>query len=121
MNEEEKITEVEESTGKDSGKNIKFSKKIVTMIILLAVSFTSAVLYIFLKVGSEPSTLIIAVFGFLTVELWSLANIKNTETKKKREEYDEKNMMNTSIGGFGNSYKSNYSDNYDEQDGSEWM
>ena len=57
----------------------KFSKKIVAMIILLNMAFTIAVLYTFLKVGSEPTVLITAWFGFTTGELWLLSGI----TKKK--------------------------------------
>ena len=57
----------------------KFSKKIVAMIIFLNLAFTIAVLYTFLKVGSEPTVLITAWFGFTTGELWLLSGI----TKKK--------------------------------------
>ena len=57
----------------------KFSKKIVAMIIFLNLAFTIAVLYTFLKVGSEPTVLIGCWFGFTTGELWLLSGI----TKKK--------------------------------------
>jgi len=57
----------------------RFSKKIVAMIILLNMAFTIAVLYTFLKVGSEPTVLIGCWFGFTTGELWLLSGI----TKKK--------------------------------------
>lgn len=53
----------------------KFSKKIVAMIILLNTAFTVAVLYTFLKVGSEPTVLIGAWFAFTTGELWLLSGI----------------------------------------------
>ncbi len=59
----------------------KFSNKIVTLVIALNVVFTGAVLYLFLRTGSEPVALIAAWFGFTTVELWTLAGI----TKKKLE------------------------------------
>lgn len=49
------------------------------MIIFLNLAFTIAVLYTFLKVGSEPTVLITAWFGFTTGELWLLSGI----TKKK--------------------------------------
>ena len=59
----------------------RFSKWIVSLVILLNVAFTGAVLFLFLRTGSEPSTLIVAWFGFTTVELWTLAGI--TKTKEK--------------------------------------
>lgn len=66
-------------------KRGRFSKFIVTLVILLNVAFTAAVLYIFLNIGSEPTTLVGAWFAFTTVELWSLSKIK----RKKLEEGDE--------------------------------
>lgn len=59
----------------------KFSKTIVILVLLLNIVFTVAVFYVFLKTGSEPSTLIGAWFAFTTVELWSLAKIKMNEPK----------------------------------------
>ncbi len=64
---------------------MKFSKFIVTLIILLNVSFTVAVLYVFLRIGSEPTALISAWFGFTTVELWALAGIKKREIEKQND------------------------------------
>ena len=64
-------------------KDGQFSRKIVTLVILLNVIFTSAVLYIFLKVGSEPTALIVAWFAFTTGELFLLAGIKKTEIKEE--------------------------------------
>lgn len=58
---------------------MKFSKIIVALVILLNVAFTAAVLYIFLKIGSEPITLIGCWFAFTTGELWLLATIKKKE------------------------------------------
>ena len=58
---------------------MKFSKLIVTLVILLNVTFAVAVLYIFYRVGAEPTTLIGAWFGFTTIELWALAGIKKKE------------------------------------------
>lgn len=66
----------------------KFSKKIVTLVIIMNVIFTAAVLYIFWQVGNEPSTLIAAFFGFTTGELWFLSNIKKAEIKEG-EQSDE--------------------------------
>ena len=58
---------------------MKFSKAIVSLVILLNAAFTVAVLFIFYRVGTEPTTLIGAWFGFTTVELWALAGIKKRE------------------------------------------
>ena len=61
---------------------MKFSKAIVSLVILLNAAFTVAVLFIFYRVGVEPTTLIAAWFGFTTVELWALAGIKKREIDK---------------------------------------
>ena len=61
---------------------MKFSKFVVTLVILLNTAFTVAVLYIFYRVGIEPTALIAAWFGFTTVELWALAGIKKKEVEK---------------------------------------
>lgn len=63
----------------------KFSKFIVTLVILLNVLFTASVLYVFLKVGSEPQFLISAWFTFTTGELWMLSSIKKKKEVKKDE------------------------------------
>ena len=67
---------------------MKFSKAIVSLVILLNVTFAVAVLYIFYRVGAEPTTLIGAWFGFTTIELWALAGIKKKEieTQNDKEE-----------------------------------
>ena len=53
-----------------------FSKLIVTFVIIINIVFTIGTLYIFLKTGNEPTTLIGAWFAFTTVEVWQLAKIK---------------------------------------------
>jgi hypothetical protein len=58
---------------------MKFSKAIVSLVILLNAAFTVAVLFIFYRLGTEPTALIGAWFGFTTVELWALAGIKKRE------------------------------------------
>ena len=58
---------------------MKFSKLIVALVILLNAAFTVAVLFIFYRIGAEPTALIAAWFGFTTVELWALAGIKKRE------------------------------------------
>lgn len=60
---------------------MKFSKLIVTSIVILNVLFTLGVLYVFLRVGSEPMTLIGTWFAFTTGELWMLSSIKKAEVK----------------------------------------
>ena len=65
---------------------MKFSKLIVTLVILLNAAFTVAVLYIFYRVGAEPTALIGAWFGFTTVELWALAGIKKKEMESETDE-----------------------------------
>ena len=71
-------------------KNL-FSKCIVALVILMNTCFTVTVLYIFRKVGSEPTALIAAWFSFTTGELWMLASIKK---KKVKHNYDEINNIN---------------------------
>ena len=64
-------------------KKSLFSKIIVVSVISLNVIFTAAVLTIFLKTSTEPSSLVVAWFSFTTVELWSLAGIKKSKEKKE--------------------------------------
>lgn len=66
---------------KANKKKVRFSKFIVVLVILLNVIFTTGIFYVFTKVGSEPSTLIVSWFGFTTAELWSLSKIKREENK----------------------------------------
>lgn len=65
---------------------MKFSKAIVALVIALNVFFTVAVLFIFYRVGVEPTTLIAAWFSFTTVELWALASIKKREIEQNDRE-----------------------------------
>lgn len=58
---------------------MRFSKLIVSAIVAMNALFTVAVLYIYLRVGSEPAVLIGAWFAFTTGELWALASIKKGE------------------------------------------
>lgn len=66
----------------------KYSKGIVLLVIILNALFASAVLYAFIRVGGEPTTLIISWFGFTTGELWLLAGIKNKKNNKKSNHND---------------------------------
>ena len=58
------------------GKKGGFSKLIITLVVLMNIIFTSAVLYVFLKTASEPVALVGAFFAFTTGELWMLSTIK---------------------------------------------
>lgn len=60
-----------------------YSKVIVAVVIVLNVLFTAAVLYVFEKTASEPSTLITAWFAFTTGELFMLSSIKKKKVKEK--------------------------------------
>ena len=66
---------------KKKKKNL-FGKIIVTSVILLNVIFAIAVLTVFSKTSTEPSSLVVAWFSFTTVELWSLAGIKKAKERK---------------------------------------
>ena len=70
-------------------KKNRFSKFIVTVVILLNILFTAAVLYVFLQTGSEPMTLIGCWFAFTTGELWMLSSIKKTKVKKEGENSED--------------------------------
>jgi len=60
---------------------MRFSKAIVTLVVFLNAAFTVAVLFIFHRIGTEPTVLIGAWFGFTTIELWALAGIKKKEVE----------------------------------------
>ena len=64
------------------GKKGEFSKLIITLVVLMNIIFTSAVLYVFLKTASEPVALVGAWFAFTTGELWMLSSIKKEKVKK---------------------------------------
>lgn len=63
-----------------------YSKVIVAVVVALNVLFTAAVLYVFLKTASEPSTLIVSWFAFTTGELFMLSSIKKVKEKKGKGE-----------------------------------
>lgn len=69
---------------------MKYSKFMVALVILLNTVFAGAVLFIYLRVESEPTALIAAWFAFTTGELWLLADIR-----KKKEVNHEKNKLET--------------------------
>jgi hypothetical protein len=62
---------------------MKYSKIIVSAVVALNVVFTAAVLFVALKGGSIPDSLIVAWFSFTTGELWLCAQIKKAKVKRK--------------------------------------
>ena len=73
-----KKTTKNEKKGKKGG----FSKAIISLVVLMNIAFTAAVLYVFLKTASEPVALVGAWFAFTTGELWMLSSIKKEKVKK---------------------------------------
>lgn len=59
-----------------------FMKRVVFTLILAAFIFTVVMIFVFLRMGSEPSTLIENVFRFLSVEGGAMALIKSVKTVK---------------------------------------
>lgn len=72
-------------------KDTRFSKKIVTLVVVLNVIFTILFLYAFIKTSAEPTGLIAAWFSFSTGELWMLSGIKKTELKNSQNDNSEQN------------------------------
>ena len=70
-------------------KKNRFSKLIVALIVLLNTGFAIGVLYVFLRVGSEPTALVAAWFAFTTGELWMLAGIKKQKLKEENKDESE--------------------------------
>lgn len=68
---------------------MKFSKAIVALVILFNAVFTIAVLFIFYRIGTEPTALIAAWFSFTTGELWFLAGIKKKEMERANSSESE--------------------------------
>ena len=62
-----------------------FSKVLISLIVAANLVFVAVVLYIFCTTYAEPSTLIMAWFGFSTGELWALAFVKKSKLKSGAE------------------------------------
>ena len=64
-----------------------FMKKVVIAMIVVALLYTVVMIFVFIKVGSEPATLTENVFRFLSVEGGAMALIRSvksvTGTKSK--------------------------------------
>ena len=74
-----------------------FSKFIIILVVLMNIGFTLAVLYIFRRVGSEPTALIAAWFSFTTGELWMLSSIKKHKIKNQGGLCNDKGPINQEI------------------------
>ncbi len=66
----------------------KFSKFIVSFVILANCLFAMAILYIFWRTGDEPDTLIKYWFIFTGTELLGLASIKVVKTVRDKKRCD---------------------------------
>ncbi|WP_206460434.1 hypothetical protein [Anaerovorax sp. IOR16] len=64
---------------------MRFSKKIVTAIVILNITFAIAVLACFWHTGNEPGVLVGAWFAFTTGELWALSKVTREKNKKDGE------------------------------------
>lgn len=73
---------------------MKFSKKVVALVLFLVIIFTVAVLHVFSRTGNEPTALVGAFFGFVTIELWSLGKIKQKEVERGCDENDYERTIN---------------------------
>lgn len=67
----------------------QFMKRVVFTMILAAFIFTVVMIIVFVRVGSEPSTLIENVFRFLSVEGGAMALIKSVKTVTKKNQNGE--------------------------------
>lgn len=85
MNDIEKIQIELDKLKQNKNRETKkeYSKIIVSIVITMNILFTLAIMYIFLKTKTEPSTLITAFFSFTTIELWQLSKIKRSKINKE--------------------------------------
>lgn len=73
----------------------RFMKIVVACEILAALIFTIVMIIVFLRVGSEPSTLIENVFRYLSIEGGAMALIKSVKTVTKSKSESSKGQQNT--------------------------
>lgn len=64
----------------------RFSKRIVTLVIVLNVLYTGAVLFVYYHTGTEPVALTTGWYAFTGTELLALAGLKYKEAKNKEED-----------------------------------
>lgn len=67
----------------------QFMNRVVIAMILAAFIFTVVMIFVFVRTGSEPSTLIENVFRFLSVEGGAMALIKSVKTVTRRKSESE--------------------------------
>lgn len=85
-----KIRRIEMRAAKQNGKvSGRFMKRVVFTMILAAFIFTITMIIVFVRTGSEPSTLIENVFKFLSVEGGAMALIKSVKTVTKKNDKAE--------------------------------
>ena len=81
-----KMYRIAERAAKQKNKvSGRFMNRVVICMILAAFIFTVTMIIVFVRVGSEPSTLIENVFRFLSVEGGAMALIKSVKTVTKRK------------------------------------
>lgn len=73
---------------------MKYSKIIVALVIILNAAFAAGALVVFFKIGSEPTALIAAWFGFTTGELMLVAGIKKRDQEVKKDTEKEEDDQN---------------------------
>ena len=66
-------------------KQVRYSKIIVALVIVLNAVFATAAMLAFILVKSEPVALITAWFAFTTGELWMLATLRGKEIKSEEK------------------------------------
>ncbi len=87
-----KLRQIEQRAAKRKNKvSGQFMNRVVICMILAAFIYTVVAMIVFVRVGSEPSSLTENVFRFLSVEGGALALIKSvkTVTKKKADTQHE--------------------------------
>ena len=94
-----RMYQIEERKKKQKNKvSGQFMNRVVIILILAAFIFTVTMIIVFVETGSEPSTLIEKVFGFLSVEGGALALIKSVKTmtnsNKKAKKQSKKQHEN---------------------------
>lgn len=83
------------------GKRVRRRKKIGVMDLILIivaivlVSYTVATLIIFVRVGSEPSTLTTCIFAACTGELGVMGWIKNTKDRQRERKWEKEDRTQT--------------------------
>lgn len=70
-------------------KKKEMSKVLVPMLLIFLLIFTIIMVIGFFVKGTEPSTLIMSVYGACTGELLALAKIKTTKVKHEEGECDD--------------------------------